>query len=1178
MRKTLVLTGVLLAVCAPSSWAFKNNVEGPIDGPQVTEWEALLQYDLQGNGPIASHGDTAWLGGSGLGNGTVVRGGLWNWEVINPEAGAEAPLFYPNGVPQGNEYRDGWKLEDRTARNGPSATGAGHWSLTGGYNFDNDNGAFAHRATTHAGLDLPPNSGPPPLDDPSTPAVSSWSIWVGTNLQLNPENCAWARRRGYGDGWSQGIRKSIDLTAADVGAVYSVEFYHRYATEAGFDTCFVEFSTNGNRYFHSEGGIYSGGDNLGPVGPANAVVTLLTIQAGQTDSLWIRFRLVSDAFFSDNNENGNFLYAWQLDDIQIRRNGSAVGTASSFEATVDGWQLVSFEGKDFQITNSLTMAAARIRPRSAYNASCPIAPPCDDACGLNNRVLCFTDELSCGLNNDFQDSYGTSPAFSIGGGDLEGDAGRLFRTDIHVDGGQTGAFETGPAICWVYTPANRNFCPFAPTAGNPGFGSSFNWSQTAFSSCDFFGMSARPICNDFIDNISADIPAAADSVILHIGGFSQCRSDPVCDTNDKGAPFYDNLRFGIFGTGPTLVAGESGRYSDNFPTTNTGFPLTATARSDGAHSFSQNLGPETPLRWVRADTSNASSSLPNASVHLRFRVRPGPCQPNLGHAFFTAYPPNQWHTARMDTGRAQGTGGKNQDTWMTCYHPSDPRNGTHWTGVPPALEPCDDILPDGLFTAGTEVDYFYELRSPPNGALVGTSPPQWNGTPITTDPSFSSLWREMSTLPELDPACDGAYENNLLVVYDFPRGLQSARLFGALKGLGIGFDVYDVMGTASGNNYNGIGRREDRPTQQPRPPFNGATDLMLDGYDCIWYAAGTLGVGSVTLSDQLTANSNGGQPSIDQQKLTTWIQGCQQVPSVIPRLLVMEGSGWAADVDRRTTNGQAFLTNFGVDVLTDDYAQDLAANDRRRCARIVGVNPASGNFDTGELLGSGCPDDISYSVLSATSSPGAVTEVVANFVSTGEDEDDDVNCADDVNQPPWQTVIRRTGTATAGSCARAVSMSFPFAFLYPLRCSVPAGQDCTLEVWVNNGQNATLMRDVLVFGGKTGLEPSPTGVEDPNAAPKLVNQLYQAEPNPANPSAKIRYSIAEKGRVSLKIFDVSGRLVRTLVEGVQEPTASGFEVVWDGKDDAGKTMGSGVFFYQIEAPGFMSSKKLVILK
>ena len=74
------------------------------------------------------------------------------------------------------------------------------------------------------------------------------------------------------------------------------------------------------------------------------------------------------------------------------------------------------------------------------------------------------------------------------------------------------------------------------------------------------------------------------------------------------------------------------------------------------------------------------------------------------------------------------------------------------------------------------------------------------------------------------------------------------------------------------------------------------------------------------------------------------------------------------------------------------------------------------------------------------------------------------------------------------------------------------------------------------------------------------------------------HSIAAPGRVRLKIYDVGGRLVRTLVDDVQEPSASGFEVVWDGTNDAGARAGSGVYFYELDSPGFVATKKLVLLE
>jgi hypothetical protein len=383
----------------------------------------------------------------------------------------------------------------------------------------------------------------------------------------------------------------------------------------------------------------------------------------------------------------------------------------------------------------------------------------------------------------------------------------------------------------------------------------------------------------------------------------------------------------------------------------------------------------------------------------------------------------------------------------------------------------------------------------------------------------------------------------------------------ALRVLGLDFDVYDTEGTNFTGNYNTIGRREDRNGQAPRPPFNGATTAQLEGYDCIWYQGGLLKSG-VTLSDQLTAPNFGGQPSIDQQKLEGWIQGCTSGQN---RLLVMEGVGWASDIDVRTVNGPTFLLNRGVDVLADDYAQDLAIDDLRRCARIVGQGPGAG-LDA-EIFGSGCEDNNNIDVIAAIN--GGVA--VANFVYSGEDENEPVNCADDQNRAPWHAIVRReAGTA---NCQRSVSMSFSFSELYPLNCV----DECLFDDFVVNGEAADLVTDLLQWSSSCPIS-GPVGVEEAAATPRFTNALYQAQPNPANPSATIRYTIAGKGHVALRIFEVGGRLVRTLVDEVQEPAEAGFEVTWDGLNDQGQRVGSGVFFYQLDAPGFTSSKKLVILK
>jgi hypothetical protein len=153
-------------------------------------------------------------------------------------------------------------------------------------------------------------------------------------------------------------------------------------------------------------------------------------------------------------------------------------------------------------------------------------------------------------------------------------------------------------------------------------------------------------------------------------------------------------------------------------------------------------------------------------------------------------------------------------------------------------------------------------------------------------------------------------------------------------------------------------------------------------------------------------------------------------------------------------------------------------------------------------------------------------------------------------------------------------MGADFARINSLNCT----DECTFFDWTLSGgadSPAQLIADLFAWANLP--IGAPIGVPE-GASPARRTRLIGARPNPANPSARITYSLARRGRVSLRIFDVSGRLVRTLVDGVVEAAAEPYEVGWDGTNDAGRPVGSGVFFYQLDAPGYSSAKKLVIVR
>jgi hypothetical protein len=88
--------------------------------------------------------------------------------------------------------------------------------------------------------------------------------------------------------------------------------------------------------------------------------------------------------------------------------------------------------------------------------------------------------------------------------------------------------------------------------------------------------------------------------------------------------------------------------------------------------------------------------------------------------------------------------------------------------------------------------------------------------------------------------------------------------------------------------------------------------------------------------------------------------------------------------------------------------------------------------------------------------------------------------------------------------------------------------------------------------------------------------LEQNHPNPFNPETRINYALSKAGKVVLRIFNLQGQEVRTLVNEFKP--AGAFEVLWDGKDNAGRPMSSGTYLYQIEAQGLAQTRKMLLLQ
>ena len=103
---------------------------------------------------------------------------------------------------------------------------------------------------------------------------------------------------------------------------------------------------------------------------------------------------------------------------------------------------------------------------------------------------------------------------------------------------------------------------------------------------------------------------------------------------------------------------------------------------------------------------------------------------------------------------------------------------------------------------------------------------------------------------------------------------------------------------------------------------------------------------------------------------------------------------------------------------------------------------------------------------------------------------------------------------------------------------------------------------------------TPVTIQDINK-PSVTYSLSQNFPNPFNPETKITYDVPQPGFIVLKIFNQTSQIVRTLIN--EYKSIGEYSVIWDGRDDQGKLLASGIYFYRLNAGNFYSVKKMIKL-
>ncbi len=99
-----------------------------------------------------------------------------------------------------------------------------------------------------------------------------------------------------------------------------------------------------------------------------------------------------------------------------------------------------------------------------------------------------------------------------------------------------------------------------------------------------------------------------------------------------------------------------------------------------------------------------------------------------------------------------------------------------------------------------------------------------------------------------------------------------------------------------------------------------------------------------------------------------------------------------------------------------------------------------------------------------------------------------------------------------------------------------------------------------------------------NSGTAIPNRKFLAQnvPNPFNPVTTVRFGLPAEADVSIEVYDVTGRLVTVLAEGLHQPGEH--EVLWSGRDRAGHEVAAGVYFYSMTSGEFEARRRMVLLK
>ena len=952
----------------------------------------------------------------------------------------------------------------------------------------------------------------------------TWSYWAGVFPAEAAELC-YAAGQGYGNAWNVCIQHPF----AYAGGSVTLAFQYKNDTEEDFDFAYVYVDTSSN------------GDNVEVVaftGLASGAASLPLTQGIELPSvpkpIIIRFCVASDGAWSDQDGlNPTACGAFAVDNISI---SGAIVHSTDFEASNGGWTLSpAAEGLGGDWSN-------------LYHLNQLPAPLTPCACALAESVLAFPDANN--QHGTYTDNLAASPWIDLKAYGSVGATGKIIKTNLYAE---------LPLLNYIFVQFNAQWYP--EKCIQTGKLITSPWTSNGF--VYYFG--GVPQCTSTAPgtlgtqiDFSAQIPAGAEQLRIAVGALSYCRFFANCTQVSNTTPWFDYTALGVYGNPgvPFIFADGIDRGQDNFPA-NGLLGFNAPGRID-CNNIQGDSQPE--VGTTMGDTLLATGAVGNAEVYVHFKVTPGPgtnvANFNAWYLSHAVSPiDGTFRRARCDTSEFGGSGAIS-GSWMTAYHESDPNfSGTDRTTDPNDITPTggawrleNDIFPDNLLTAGSRVDYFFSANN------VGS------GTSLVDPSTAPGVPYEVEILPS---SFDSNNQFNCTLYVDhFNRGAQvyieealgTVLGFGSANNENTKWDRYDVNAESSQQGSYG------RPLQTDY----GATVVQTLGYKNIVWDSGNLNAFNLVKEDADVLNPWLTLLQFDNRNLYlsgdgivfSPISEAESEPSA--RRLVEDLAG----VTIRSTCATGVFRN--ANCPTAGAPQDITAcvNLDPVVGAVVANNPVRGEGHTGQ--GNGCPQLRAFDVYSLLTPDFGVSRGDERY-STGVKSADYASMSQDAAS---------SGTLEYRIVADGVSVHYR------------RDADAAVCAFADPADNSVTerIREVMTYFAAT----SETGCFDVAGAVglpiedrqiKAKTTLSDFSPNPliSGAAGHIQFTMKQDGKATVDVFDIQGRLVRSVFNG-QAKAGEVTDVFWNGTDESGRQVASGVFFYRLRTTvGDDLSKKMVVV-